>query len=77
MFAFVQSVEFEISRDYVGRIVGSGGAAVNKLRDLLGVKVDFSDEIDEREKEGGKKKKAIAQKARVKVCTALYYFMRC
>ena len=63
----LQSVEFEISRDYVGRIVGSNGVAVNKLRDLLGVKIDFSDEVDEREKEGGKKKKAVAQKAKVKV----------
>lgn len=31
------------------------------------MKIDFSDEVDEREKEGGKKKKAVAQKAKVKV----------
>ena len=53
-----QSVEFEINKEFVGRIVGSHGAAVNKLRDTLGVKVDFSDEVEDREKEVGKKKKA-------------------
>jgi hypothetical protein len=42
---------------------------VNKLRDQLGVKVDVSDEVDEKEKEaGGKKKKAVHhQKSKVKV----------
>ena len=29
------STEFEIEREYVGRIVGAGGASVNKLRDTL------------------------------------------
>jgi hypothetical protein len=43
---------------------------VNKLRDQLGVKVDVSDDVDEKEKEGGKKKKAIHQKSRVKVKTS-------
>ena len=62
-----QSTEFEISREYVGRIVGSQGAAVNKLRDSLVVKIDFSDEVDEKEKEVAKKKKAAVQKAKVKV----------
>ncbi|KAI5121582.1 hypothetical protein M0805_000761 [Coniferiporia weirii] len=61
------SVEFEINRDFVGRIVGSHGAAVNRLRDTLGVKVDFSDEVEEKEKEGNKKKKASTQKAKVKI----------
>ncbi|VDC07722.1 unnamed protein product [Peniophora sp. CBMAI 1063] len=46
------SVEFEIDREYVARIVGAQGSAVNKLRDTLGVKVDFDDGDD------GKKKKA-------------------
>lgn len=60
--------EFEIDREYVGRIVGAGGAGVNKLRDTLGVKIDFSDEGEEKEKEGGKKKKGAAhQKSRVKI----------
>ncbi|KAI0630344.1 hypothetical protein C8Q77DRAFT_1200897 [Trametes polyzona] len=63
------SVEFDIEREYVGRIVGAGGAGVNKLRDTLGVKIDFSDEGEEtKEKEGGKKKKGAShQKSRVKI----------
>ncbi|KAI0675294.1 hypothetical protein C8Q78DRAFT_1075590 [Trametes maxima] len=62
------SVEFEIDREYVGRIVGAGGAGVNKLRDTLGVKIDFSDEGEEKEKEVSKKKKgAVHQKSRVKI----------
>ncbi|EPQ57388.1 hypothetical protein GLOTRDRAFT_58711 [Gloeophyllum trabeum ATCC 11539] len=60
------STEFEIDREYVGRIVGAGGAGVNRIRDLLGVKVDFNDEADEKEKEG-KKKKAAHSKAKVKI----------
>jgi len=43
---------------------------VNKLRDQLGVKVDVWDDVDEKEKEGGKKKKAVHQKSRVKVKTS-------
>lgn len=43
---------------------------MNKLRDQLGVKVDVSDDVDEKEKEGGKKKKAVHQKSRVKVKTS-------
>ncbi|KAI8993032.1 hypothetical protein BD414DRAFT_293749 [Trametes punicea] len=74
------AVEFEIEREYVGRIVGAGGAGVNKLRDSLGVKIDFSDEGEDKDKErekegagaGGKKKKGGAgagahQKSRVKI----------
>lgn len=64
---FAQSTEFEIDREYVGRVVGSQGAGVNRLRDQLGVKVDVSDDVDEKEKETGKKKKAVQQKSRVKV----------
>ncbi|TFK54204.1 SCP160 protein [Heliocybe sulcata] len=60
------SVEFDIDREYVGRIVGSGGAGVNRIRDQLGVKVDFNDEEGEKEKEG-KKKKAAHSKAKVKI----------
>lgn len=60
------SIEFDIDREYVGRVVGAQGSGVNKLRDSLGVKVDFSDE-DEKEKEAGKKKKATHQKSRVKI----------
>ncbi|KAI0706832.1 hypothetical protein C8T65DRAFT_651620 [Cerioporus squamosus] len=61
------SVEFDIDREYVGRIVGSGGSGVNKLRDLLGVKIDFSDEGEEKEKEGSKKKKGTHSKSKVKI----------
>lgn len=61
------STEFDIDREFVGRIVGSHGAGVNKLRDQLGVKVDLSDDIEEREKEGGKKRKAIHQKSKVTI----------
>jgi predicted PilT family ATPase len=54
-----------VEKEYVGRIVGAQGAGVNKLRDQLGVKVDVSDDVDERET--GKKKKVVHQKSRVKV----------
>lgn len=40
---------------------------MNRIRDQLGVKVDFSDEVEEKDKEGGKKKKATPRKAKVKV----------
>ncbi|KAJ7045724.1 hypothetical protein C8F04DRAFT_447034 [Mycena alexandri] len=63
------STEFDVEREFVGRIVGAQGAGVNKLRDQLGVRVDVSDEVDEKEKEaGGKKKKsAVHQKSKVKI----------
>ncbi|KIK09901.1 hypothetical protein K443DRAFT_671215 [Laccaria amethystina LaAM-08-1] len=59
------SAEFDVEKEYVGRIVGAQGAGVNKLRDQLGVKVDVSDDVDERET--GKKKKVVHQKSRVKI----------
>ncbi|KAF9482121.1 hypothetical protein BDN70DRAFT_802105 [Pholiota conissans] len=58
------STEFEIAQEYVGRVVGSQGAGVNKLRDQLGVKVDVSDDVDEKEKEG-KKKKTVHLKSKI------------
>ena len=61
------STEFDIDREYVGRIVGAQGAGVNKLRDTLGVKIDFNDEPDDKEQIAGKKKKAVHQKAHVKI----------
>lgn len=52
----------------MGRIVGSQGAGINKLRDQLGVKVDVSDDVDEKDRDAaGKKKKVVHQKSRVKV----------
>ena len=62
-----QSLEFEIDRDYVGHVVGAQGASVKKLRDALGVKVDFQDESDDKEEKTVKKKKATHQKVKVKV----------
>ncbi|KAF5320673.1 hypothetical protein D9619_001993 [Psilocybe cf. subviscida] len=61
-------IEFDIDREYVGRIVGSQGAGLNKLREQLGVKVDVQDDFDEKKEEVGKKKKVVAHvKSRVKV----------
>ncbi|KAF5370733.1 hypothetical protein D9758_001901 [Tetrapyrgos nigripes] len=62
------STDFEIDRDYVGRVVGAQGTGINKLRDQLGVRVDVSDEGDEKEKESGKKKKGGShQKSKVTI----------
>ena len=49
----------------MGRIVGSQGSGINKLRDSLRVKVDFSDDGDEA-KDGSKKRKG-AHKSKVTV----------
>ncbi|KAF7315462.1 hypothetical protein MIND_00061100 [Mycena indigotica] len=59
------SIEFDVDREYVGRIVGAQGAGVNKLRDQLGVRVDVLDEVDD--KDTGKKKKGLHQKSKVKI----------
>jgi predicted PilT family ATPase len=59
-------VEFEIDREYVGRVVGSQGSGVNKLRDSLGVKIDFSDDVDDT-KDAGKKRKGVTQKSKTTV----------
>ncbi|RDB25479.1 Vigilin 1 [Hypsizygus marmoreus] len=61
------STEFDIDKEYVGRIVGAHGAGVNKLRDQLGVKVDLSDDVDEKDNGSGKKKKVVHQKSKVKI----------
>jgi predicted PilT family ATPase len=61
-------VEFDIDKEYVGRIVGAQGAGINKLREQLGVKADVRDDVDEKEKEpSGKKKKVVHQKSKIKV----------
>ena len=61
-------MEFDIDKEYVGRIVGAQGSGINKLRDQLGVRVDVRDDIDEKEKESsGKKKKVVHQKSKIKV----------
>jgi polyribonucleotide nucleotidyltransferase len=61
----LQSVEFDIDREFVGRIVGSHGASVNRLRDTLGVKIDFSDDGDDFK--DAKKKKTVSAKSHVKI----------
>jgi hypothetical protein len=47
--------------------VGAQGAGVNKLREQLGVKVDVTDDFDDKETVVGKKKKVDHQKSKVKV----------
>jgi hypothetical protein len=54
----------------VGRVVGSQGSGVNKLRDLLGVRIDFSDDGDDT-KDAGKKKRGTSQKSKITVCKNL------
>jgi len=64
------SVEFDIDREYVGRIVGSGGTSVNKIRDSLGVTISFDDEAEDSSfKDAGKRKKekTVSQKSHVKI----------
>lgn len=56
--------------------MGAHGAGVNRIRDSLGVRVDFFDDHDDKEKEVGKKKKAVTgQKVKVKVRFTLYVCM--
>jgi KH domain len=50
----------------VGRVVGAQGSGINKLRDSLGVKIDFSDDGDEA-KDTSKKRKGAAHKSKVTV----------
>ncbi|KAH9979180.1 SCP160 protein [Russula compacta] len=59
-------VEFEIDREYVGRVVGSQGSGVNKLRESLGVKIDFLDDGDDN-KDMGKKRKGATQKSKITI----------
>lgn len=59
------STKFDIDQEYVGRIVGSGGAAINRIRDSLGVKIDFDD--DSEKVPEGKKKKTTSVKAHVTI----------
>jgi transcription antitermination factor NusA-like protein len=63
----VQTTEFEIPREFVKHLVGANGVAAKRLRDLLGIKIDFVDEAED--KDASKKKKASegTQKTSVKV----------
>jgi predicted PilT family ATPase len=67
-----QSTEFDIDREYVSRIVGTGGAGANKLRTSLGVKIEFADETDERDPNPNPKRKGkpLSQKTHVTVNVA-------
>jgi len=67
LIIFSQSVDFEIDREFVGRVVGAQGFGVNKLRDQLGVKIDFSDEGDDGSKEISSKRKKTHSKSKVQV----------
>jgi transcription antitermination factor NusA-like protein len=62
----IKLVEFEIDREYVGRVVGSQGSGVNRLRESLGVKIDFSDDGDDI-KDAGRKKKGTSQRSKITV----------
>ncbi len=44
------TVDFNVDKKHVAHLVGSSGAAINKLRETLGVKVNFDDDA-----KGGKK----------------------
>ncbi|KAI6135670.1 hypothetical protein EV401DRAFT_2084938 [Pisolithus croceorrhizus] len=59
--------EFEIDKEFVGRIVGIQGVNINKLREQFNVRVDVFDEVDDKEKEFSKKKKSATQKAKLKI----------
>ena len=51
-------------------MVGAGGAGINKLREALGVNVDFSDEPEDKTVDGtGKAKKKRSPQAKVKAST--------
>jgi hypothetical protein len=54
----------------VGRVVGSQGSGVNKLRESLGVKIDFLDDGDDA-KDAGKKRKGASQKSKITVRKSL------
>ncbi|KAF8325199.1 uncharacterized protein EI90DRAFT_3000061 [Cantharellus anzutake] len=60
------TLEFDFPREYLGRIVGTGGALANKLREMLGISLDFSDDNEEETDSKSKKKKPIA-KCHVKI----------
>jgi hypothetical protein len=50
-------------------VVGAGGAGINKLREALGVNVDFSDEPEGGADGTGKAKKKKSPQAKVKAST--------
>lgn len=61
-----QVTQFEIDQEYVSRVVGAQGSAINKIRDSLGVRIDFDDEGYDKDADKSKRKKSSA-KSKVKV----------
>ncbi|CDZ98263.1 Vigilin [Phaffia rhodozyma] len=67
------TVEFAVDKAYVGHLVGSAGSSINKLRDDLGVRVNFDDAspngaaVDNKKKSTGAKAtcKIVGQRAPV------------
>ncbi|WVQ84623.1 hypothetical protein IAT38_006778 [Cryptococcus sp. DSM 104549] len=49
------TAEFDVEKKHVPHLVGSAGAAINKLRETLGVKVNFDDAPEKEAKKGPKK----------------------
>lgn len=48
---------------------------MHRLREQLGVRVDVFDESDDKEKDGGKKKKATHSKSKVKVSQSVWILL--
>jgi hypothetical protein len=67
-----QDTEFEIAREFVKHLVGASGATANKLREQLGVKVDFVDDAEDKDAKRVKKATESGQKTLVKVGQTLH-----
>ncbi|EJU04322.1 hypothetical protein DACRYDRAFT_20891 [Dacryopinax primogenitus] len=50
--------EFHVNREFIARIVGTGGSSIKKIRDELGVRIDIDEQEPAGEEVKGKKKKA-------------------
>ncbi|KAG1716418.1 hypothetical protein ID866_770 [Astraeus odoratus] len=59
--------EFEIDREFVGRVVGMQGANISRLREQLNVRVDIFDDVEEKDKDVSKKKKTPVPKTKFKI----------
>lgn len=58
------TVEFSVDKKHVPHLVGSSGASINKLRETLGVRINFDDDA-----KGGKKPVAHCKVSRrVELC---------
>ena len=61
----------------MGRVVGSGGTQINKIRDSLGVAIHFDQEPESAKESSRKKKEKVPHKSRVKVCTRSFIHEVC